>query len=311
MSEAMSSTRDSMLTYRAALNRAESSNMASRARTRWVRRALLAIGALVALVALWAFWFEPRRLVVRKVDLRLPAWPSRLAGLRVALLADLHVGSPYWDLDALTRLVERTNAEGVDLVLLGGDYQINGVPGGTLIAPEPIADQLAALRAQLGVFAVLCNHDWWNDGERTRRALESRGITVLEDTVVRVQRAGLDFYLLGLADQITRPSDPRAVFARVPAGAPTLLLVHEPDVFDSFPSLRISPTLTLAGHTHGGQVWLPLIGSPIVPSTFGDRYACGHIVENDRHLFVTTGIGTSILPVRFLVPPEVVVLTLR
>ena len=130
--------------------------------------------------------------MIRKVDLRLPAWPSPLAGLRVALLADLHVGSPYWDLDALTRLVERTNAEGVDLVLLGGDYQINGVPGGTLIAPEPIADRLAALRAQLGVFAVLGNHDWWNDGERTRRALESRGITGPEDTVVRMQRAGVD-----------------------------------------------------------------------------------------------------------------------
>ena len=249
--------------------------------------------------------------MVRKVDLRLPAWPSRLAGLRVALLADLHVGSPYWDLDALTRLVERTNAEGADLVLLGGDYQINGVPGGAFIAPEPIADRLAALRAHLGVFAVLGNHDWWNDGERTRRALESRGITVLEEAAVRMQRAGIDFYLLGLADQVTRPSDPRAVFARVPADAPTLLLVHEPDIFDSFPSLRISPTLTLAGHTHGGQVRLPLIGSPIVPSKFGERYACGHIVENDRHLFVTTGIGTSILPVRFFVPPEVVVLTLR
>src|SRR5947207_12573126 len=106
-----------MLTSRAALNRVENSHTAERARTRWVRRGFLAIGALVAFVALWAFWFEPQRLVVRKVDLRLPAWPSRLAGLRVALLADLHVGSPYWDLDALTRLVERTNAEGVDLVL--------------------------------------------------------------------------------------------------------------------------------------------------------------------------------------------------
>ena len=241
----------------------------------------------------------------------MPAWPRQLAGLKVALLADLHVGSPFWDLDALSRLVARTNAEKPDLVLLAGDYQINNLPGGTFVAAEPIAERLGALRAPLGVIAVLGNHDWWNEGERTRAAFRAHGIIVLEDETHQLQHGGQSFYVVGLADQLTRPSNPRAALGKVPSGSPTLLLVHEPDVFESLPRLGLRPSLTLAGHTHGGQVWLPLLGRRVVPSDFGERYAYGHIVEEGRHLFVTSGVGTSILPVRFLVPPEIALLTLR
>jgi predicted MPP superfamily phosphohydrolase len=259
----------------------------------------------------WGFWLEPQRLVVTRAELTLPGWPRELAGLRVALLSDLHVGSPFWDLAALSRLVERTNAEKPDLVLLAGDYQINDVPGGVFVGPEDIAHGLAPLRAPLGVFAVLGNHDWWNNGERTRTAFEANGIRVLEESAQRLERAGQSFFVVGLADQLTRPSDPAAALATLPPGAPTLLLVHEPDIFESFPRLGLAPTLTLAGHTHGGQVWLPLLGRRVVPSKFGERYAYGHVIENGRHLYVTSGVGTSVFPVRFLVPPEIAMLTLR
>ncbi len=283
------------------------SRFSSLLRSRWL------LGVLFAglLACAWGFWLEPRRLVVARSELELPGWPRALDGFRVALLSDLHVGSPFWDLDALAKLVERTNAENPDLVLLAGDYQINDVPGGRWVDAEPIAARLGALRAPLGVFAVLGNHDWWNDGERTRRAFASHGITVLEESAKELARNGQRFYVVGLADQLTRSSSPRAALAQVPSGSPTLLLVHEPDVFESFPRLGLSPTLTLAGHTHGGQVWLPLLGRRVVPSDFGERYAYGHIVEAGRHLFVTSGVGTSVLPVRFLVPPEIAVLTLH
>jgi len=95
--------------------------------------------------------------------------------------------------------------------------------------------------------------------------------------------------------------------AQTDAGAPVILLTHTPDVFPEVPA---SVALTLAGHTHGGQVYIPGIGRPVVPSRFGDRYAYGHIVEEGRHLFVSAGIGTAILPLRFLTPPELVVITL-
>jgi predicted MPP superfamily phosphohydrolase len=95
----------------------------------------------------------------------------------------------------------------------------------------------------------------------------------------------------------------------VPEGAPILALTHNPDVFPLLPPARAS--LTIAGHTHGGQVYVPLYGRPVVPSNYGARYAIGHVVEGGRHLFVTPGLGTSVIPVRFLVPPEISLLTLR
>lgn len=257
----------------------------------------------------WGFLIEPGRLVVQQEELSLPRWPRALSGLRVALVSDLHVGAPFWGLERLSVLVERTNAEQPELVVLAGDYLVGGEPGGERVSPDAIAERLRALHAPLGVLAVLGNHD--SDDSDVRRSFERHGIRVLEDEQVRLQRGGQQLWVVGLADQLTRRSKPRAAVAGVPRDAPFLLVVHEPDVFESFGRLGIWPSLTLAGHTHGGQVWLPIVGRAVVPSDFGARYARGHVVEEGRHLFVTSGVGTSILPVRFLVPPEIVVLTLR
>ncbi|HKO94375.1 MAG TPA: metallophosphoesterase [Polyangiaceae bacterium] len=270
------------------------------------------VGALMLLVvtglAAWALWFEPRRLVLRQVALELPAWPQPLVGLRVALMSDLHVGSPHWSLERLEALVAATNREQPELVLLAGDYLINGVLGGRWVDPESIARVLGGLRAPLGTVAVLGNHDWWNDGERVRRAFEQEGIGVLENEVLPLTRQGQRLFVAGLADQMTRRVALQQTLEQVPAGAPLLVLAHEPDIF---PELDARASLTLAGHTHGGQVWLPILGRLVVPSEYGQRYAAGHVVEDGRHLFVTTGVGTSIWPLRFGVPPEVVLLTLR
>jgi uncharacterized protein len=267
-----------------------------------------AIFVLSVAALCWGFLIEPSRLVVRHEDLSLPRWPKELSGLRVALLSDLHIGSPFWDVDALTRLVERTHAEQPELILLAGDYLVGSEPGGKAVAAETIAERLATLRAPLGVFAVLGNHDW---NDEVRPSFERHGVRVLEDERVRVERRSQPLWIVGLADQITRRSDPRKAVSGVPGADPFLLLVHEPDVFEKLERLGLFPSLTLAGHTHGGQVKLPFLGRPVVPSDFGERYAYGHVVERGRHLFVTSGVGTSIIPVRFFVPPEIVILTLR
>jgi predicted MPP superfamily phosphohydrolase len=120
-----------------------------------------------------------------------------------------------------------------------------------------------------------------------------------------VNRAPL--WLGGVSDLWEGVHDVARTLRAVPDTVPVLLLTHNPDIFPTVPA-RVN--LTLAGHTHGGQVRIPLYGPPIVPSRYGRRYAAGHVSENGRHLFVTTGTGTSILPVRFLVPPEIVVLEL-
>lgn len=272
------------------------------------RRIAAVIGLAALLPGLWGFWLEPASLRNEDHTIRLSGWPDACAGLRIAVLADLHVGSPWNGLAKLREVVELVRRAEPDLVLLAGDYVIKGVIGGRFVAPEEIAAELATLAAPLGTHAVLGNHDWWFDGPRVRRAFEASGIAVLEDSAKVVGDGACRFWIAGVSDFKERRHDVIAALADVPVNEAVLVLTHNPDVFPRVPE-RV--TLTIAGHTHGGQVYLPGIGRLIVPSRYGERFAIGHIEEDGRHLFVSTGLGTSILPVRFLVPPEVSLLRLE
>jgi predicted MPP superfamily phosphohydrolase len=277
------------------------------------RKICAGLFVLVVALVVWAFWIEPASISVRRVSLQIPSWHAEHSRMKIAVLTDLHVGSPHMNLEHLRSIVERMNGESPDIVLMLGDFVIGGkdhqggVVGGRFVQPEPIAEELKRLRAPLGVFAILGNHDWWYDGERVGTALKGAGIVVLENQAVRVERDGAGFWLVGVADLWTRQPDIAGALRQVEGDDPVLLLTHNPDIFPDVPP-RVS--LTIAGHTHGGQVNLPFIGRPVVPSKFGQRYAMGHVVEQGRHLFVSGSIGTSIIPVRFRVPPEIVILTL-
>ena len=272
-----------------------------------VRRFLWIAGVAAVILGAWALWWEPARLVVDAVTLRVP-WTVR-GPLRVAVLTDLHVGSPFNGLDKLKRVVETTNQARPDLICLLGDLVIQGVPGGTFVPPEDIARELSQLQAPLGVVAVLGNHDAWFDHTRVKRALESSRARVVEDTAIRLDTTSGALWIAGVSDRMTRSHNLRAALEAITdAERPALLLTHNPDIFPDVPP-RIA--LTLAGHTHGGQVNLPVVGRLVVPSVFGARFAAGHIVEDGRHLFVSTGVGTSILPVRFRVPPAISLLTIE
>ena len=282
------------------------SRLASSPHARRARRYFFAvIGASFLALGLRTFWLEPASLAVVEQHLDIP-W-SAPRPLRIAVLTDLHVGSPFNGLDKLRAVVARTNAARPDIICILGDLVIQGVAGGRFVPPEAIAVELAGLRAPAGVLAVLGNHDAWLDYDRVRRAVEHAGIRVLEDTAVRIDTPAGPVWVAGVGDLWTRPHDIKAALSGVQAdGAPVLLLTHNPDIFPDVPD-RVS--LTLAGHTHGGQVRFPFVGAPVVPSVYRQRFAAGHVVEDGRHLFVATGIGTSILPVRFRVPPAVALLT--
>lgn len=258
---------------------------------------------VAALLALWAFWWEPRRLVVRRASLALPCW--RGEPVTFAIVSDLHVGSPGIDVAKVDRVVDAIQSAHADVVLLLGDFVIQDVIGGHPVSRELIAQHLGRLHAPRGVFAVLGNHDWWLDAPRVRRALESAGIRVMDDAAVHVTRGSGSFWLAGVSDLWEGPHDIPLALSGVTSDEPLIVMTHNPDIFPLIPP-RVC--LTLAGHTHGGQVAAPLIGRPIVSSRFGERYAIGHIHEHGKHLFVTSGVGTSIIPVRFRVPPEVVIL---
>jgi hypothetical protein len=255
---------------------------------------LALLGVLgVLLLAGWARWIEPRRLVVRRRRLALPGWPAHLDGLRVLLLSDLHAGP---SLVAPERAVARARELPADLVVLLGDYVDREDPA----APEAVATALGALEAPLGVLAVLGNHDWGADGPRVRAALREAGITVLEDRAVPVGRG---LWVAGVGDLHTRGARVERSLRDVPADAPVLLLSHDPDVLPRVPP-RVA--LTLAGHTHGAQVNVPVLRRAVVRSA----HLAGHVRERGRDLFVSSGVGTTRHPVRLARPPEIVLLEL-
>jgi predicted MPP superfamily phosphohydrolase len=254
----------------------------------------------------WAVLIEPGQVVAREVRVPIARWPEGLGPVRIAAIADVHAGAPHMTLDALRGIVVTVNAAHPDLIVLLGDYVIHGIIGGRFIEPEPIATVLGRLSAPLGVLAVTGNHDWWYDGKRVTAALEAAGIQVLEDVAVPVPIHGRPVWIAGVGDTWTRRADISRALDAVPAGDPVIVVTHNPDIFPSVPGRVL---LTLAGHTHGGQVDLPLLGRLVVPSRYGPRYAIGHVREDGRDLFVTPGLGTSILPVRFRVPPEISLLT--
>jgi len=277
-----------------------------------IKRIIRAIASLILLLILscciWGLFIEPNRLLVRAETIQIDNWPNELSGLRVAVIGDIHTGGPFINEQKLKRIVELTNQQHPDLILLLGDYMSPNSWHSRRVEPEVTAAGLKDLKAPLGVYTVLGNHDWWYNGERVRRAFEQNGIKVLEDQTAEIGWRGRSFQLAGLADLFTRPQHVREVIESVPPGSTIIAITHNPDIFPRLPG---QVPLLLAAHTHGGQVNIPLIGTPIVPSRFGSKYTAGHILENGHHLFVTTGIGTSILPVRFRVPPEIVILKIE
>lgn len=258
----------------------------------------------LAALAFYAFYWEPSSLRLNRYDIALEQ-AGELAGLKIAVISDLHAGAPYIDLAKVDRVVAMTNAAKPDLILLTGDL---AAPMQGDSALETIARHLKPLRAPRGVFAVIGNHERWENAERMTRLLESAGIPVLENNNRAVSTGRGIFYLAGIGDDFSHEARPAVALAGVPRAADALCFTHSPDVFRALPR---TCALTVAGHTHGGQVKLPLLGRLIVPSRFGSRYAAGVVREGHKTLFVSTGIGTSIIPVRLGVPPEIALLEIR
>lgn len=273
-----------------------------------IRLILIAAFLMMTWLGLKAFWLEPSSLVVSKTEITLPYWPAKCDDLKVVVLADLHVGSPFNGLDNLAKVVKLTNQIDADLILLAGDYVIHEVIGGEFVEPELIARELKKLKAKLGVFAIMGNHDWWHSASQIQRVMDDEGIRLLENRATKLNKKGCNFWLAGISDYWGGHYHIDRALQDVPDTASVIVLTHNPDIFYELPQ-RID--ITFAGHTHGGQVDLPLLGRAIVPSRYGDRLAIGHIRELGRNMFVSPGIGTSILPVRFGVPPEISTIILR
>lgn len=273
----------------------------------------------------YAFALEPGYMLdITSYQVLPRRWTPGLT-LRIGVIADLHACEPWMGPARIRRIAETVNAMKADMIVLLGDFN-----GGQRIASRPVypdqwAEALSILRAPLGVYAILGNHDFWHgplpgmpsgDGEPIRAGLRKAGIRLLENDALRLTKDGKPFWIAGLADQIahwkshaiSQPLDDLpGTLRQVSDDAPLLLLAHEPYIYRHLTD-RVS--LTLCGHTHGGQVKLPVLGPVAAAYRFGPDLVYGLVGDENRQMIISAGLGTSGLPVRFMRPPELVHVTI-
>ena len=234
-------------------------------------------------------------------------WLNRLSpahdGLRIAQLTDLH-HSLFTPLEEIQRAVHLTNHLRPDVVALTGDY--------VTLSPAyiwPVARALGKLRSRLGVFAILGNHDFRVDPEEITRALRAQHIHVLRNSHHALRSHSGNLWVAGVDDLWWEAADIRAALRLVPARDPKILLCHNPL------GIRMAAThgidLMLSGHTHGGQVRLPMVGSVYGRSKLGERFVEGWNRLDGTQIYVSRGIGKVLVPLRYGCPPEITLLRLR
>lgn len=269
-----------------------------------LRRFILILFAAGAAFLLFGYREATRTPVVRSARIAPADWPAGQPPLRVLLTADIHVAGPDMPPSRVDRIVRQINALAPDLVLIAGDFVSDRRLSTHRYSESEAIAPLKGPRARLGVVAVLGNHDHWRNAGAVRTALGAIGVRVLDNDAARVGPlviGGVDDAFTGYARPITTLQRMR----RLPGAK--LVLTHSPDVF---PTLPPDAGLVLAGHTHCGQIVLPLIGPLATMSDYGRRYRCGLIREGGKTLIVTAGVGTSIMPIRIGAPPDIWLLRL-
>lgn len=288
---------------------------------KWLKRiglVLLAVILILGSIVAYAYFIEPRQFVVVEDHLTVPNLDPRLDGLKIVTISDIHAGSNYAPLERLRLVVEKANEQDADLIVLLGDYvselrreRNRNAPAGTdgtelKIPVETIADNLQGFKARYGVFGVIGNHDWYHNEQKIHRELERVGINVLNNEIEHIPVGETTVRLWGIEDLWRNRRVPREPFDQLPDKRNVIAITHNPD------SLLAAPdglSVMLAGHSHGGQVNFPLFG-PFSP--FNDpRFMDGHAEVDGKHVYVTSGVGTSVIPFRWRVPPEIAVVTIH
>jgi predicted MPP superfamily phosphohydrolase len=276
-------------------------------RRQFLRRA--AAAGTVAIAGDAVFLAPNRPRVVRR-DFLLPRWPLRLDGFTVALISDFHY-DPYFSIHPLLAAIPMVNALHPDLVVLAGDFvtfPVFGDAGRAAFAAEPCARLLRQITAPHGLWAILGNHDDATDPEHVTRALQAENIQVLANQSEPIERDGARFWLAGVNDVLSDTADLTQALRRVPASESVILLAHEPDFADEASHFPID--LQLSGHSHGGQVRIPLL-PPLYLPALGKKYVWGTYQIGPLTLYTSAGLGTVGVPMRLNCPPEITLLTLH
>lgn len=289
---------------------------------KWLKRfslALLSLTIILGLLVSYAYFVEPRRFVVVEETIAVPNWSTNLNGFRVVAISDIHAGSNYAPEERLREVVEKANAQNADIIVLLGDYvseskwserslsRSDGTDRTELkMSVAIIAENLRGFRAKYGVYAVIGNHDWYHNDKKVDAEFEKVGITVLENEVAEIEVGGEKVNIWGIEDLWKNRRVPtEGSFDSIADKKNIIAITHNPDSLFKAPG-EIS--IIFAGHSHGGQINVPVLGPP---AFFNDpRFMDGHAEVDGKHVYVTSGVGTSVIPFRFRVPPEIAVITL-
>lgn len=253
---------------------------------------------------------EPNRPRIVRRDIALKRWPERLQGFTVALLADFHY-DPYFSVHPLRAAIPMVNQLRPDLIVLAGDFVSAPMVGDEVkaaFAAEPCARLLREMRAAHGLWAVMGNHDCSTDPKHVTSALQAEGIRVLVNKSVPIECNGARFRLAGVDDVISGVADLQKTLQDVPSDEAVILMAHEPDFADYV--ARFPVDLQLSGHSHGGQVRLPLL-PPLYLPRMAKKYVWGLHQVGALTVYTNAGLGTVAVPVRLNCPPEITLLTLR
>ena len=270
-------------------------------RRRFAKR-VLGSGLLISGAGLGYSWLEAGWLRIHRESIRVPHLPAPFRGLKVAFLSDIHHG-PYTSLDYVRTVIDSTNNLSPDLVLLGGDYVHRDAR-----YILPCFQEHAALRAPLGVYGILGNHDHWEGAEATKLAMQKHGVVELTNRGKWIEKDGARLRLSGVGDLWEDRQDLETALGDARDNDAAIVLSHNPDFVEGITDCRVG--LVLSGHTHGGQVVLPAYGAPLVPSRYGQKYLHGLVETKTTQVFVSRGLGTVTPPLRFCCRPEIVLLRL-
>lgn len=265
-----------------------------------LKRIAIAIAVIVlfaAFILVWAFYIEPNLLLVRDIAVK----DSQLSGLRIVYVSDIHACQD--DGAFLERLVRKINSQNPDIILLGGDYVVAEIYKNKTMEPEKIISYLSGLKAKYGIFMVLGNHDSSRKiSQAIMNALKGTSITPLQNANKKLKINDKEICIVGIGDYSCAQHRVEQAFNG--AGKPIIAFTHSPDLFPQIPD---TVNYMFAGHTHGGQVTIPFYGPVARPRHLIGAYAKGYYEENSKRMFVSSGVGTSHLKVRFFNIPEIVV----
>ena len=281
-------------------------------RRKFLTNSLAALTGVALPVAAYSEFIEPQHLTIERLELPIANLPDDFDGFRIAQISDLHFGD-YIGAREVAAAVDTANSFAPDLAAITGDFVTAPDEAEAASLRDPVyafvglcGRELSRLKARhvLGCFG---NHDGWNQ-PYTAEVLADFGVTVLRNTNVAIERSGQRLWVAGVDDGLHGMVNFDRAVSRIPAGEPKLLLAHEPDLADE--ASRYGFALQLSGHSHGGQIRLPLLGSPYLPA-LAKKYPYGYYRVGSMHLYTNRGIGMIVLPYRFNAPPEVTLITLR